>query len=94
MAVSEERGRGFEELLIKLESNDSQNNDKRTRQRYLKLNHFPVRATNYVNLNQEVYPGFSQLYSRRFGATHPSLLTNFQRITIQLSVRKVQQTKI
>lgn len=24
MAVSEERGRGFEELLLKLESNDSQ----------------------------------------------------------------------
>ena len=59
-----------------------------------KLNHFPVRATNYVNLNKEIYPGFSQLYSRRFVATHPSLFTNFQRITTQLSVRKVQQTKI
>ena len=34
MAVSEERGRGFEELLLKLESNDSQNNDNRTRQRF------------------------------------------------------------
>lgn len=90
MAVSEERGRGFEELLLKLESNDSQNNDNRTRQRYLKLNHFPVRATNNVNLNQEVYPGFSQLYSRRFVATQPSLFTNFQRITTQLSGRKVQ----
>ena len=94
MAVSEERGRGFEELLLKLESNDSQNNDNRTRQRYLKLNHFPVRATNNVNLNQEVYPGFSQLYSIRSVATHPSLFTNFQRITTQLSGRKVQQTKI
>ena len=51
MAVSEERGRGFEELLLKLEGNDSQNNDNWTRQRYLKLNHFPVRATNNVNLN-------------------------------------------
>ena len=40
MAVSEERGRVFEELLLKLEGNDSQNNDN-----------FPVRATNNVNLN-------------------------------------------
>ena len=38
MTVSEERGRGFEELLLQLESNDSQNNNNRTKQRYLKLN--------------------------------------------------------
>ena len=56
MAVSEERGRGFEQLLLQLESNDSQNNNNRTRQRYLKLNHFPLRATIYVNLNTDL-PG-------------------------------------
>ena len=54
MAVSEERGRGFEQLLLQLESNDSQNNNNRTRQRYLELNHFPLRATIYVNLNTDL----------------------------------------
>ena len=37
MAVSEEIGRGFEELLFQLESNDSQNNSIRTIQRGLEL---------------------------------------------------------
>ena len=54
MAVSEERGRGFEQLLLQLESNDSQNNNNRTRQRYLELNHFPLKATIYVNLNTDL----------------------------------------
>lgn len=27
--------------------------------RYLKLNHFPVRATIQMNLNREIYPDFS-----------------------------------
>ena len=55
MTVSEERGRGFEELLLQLESNDSQNNNNRTKQRYLKLNHFPLRATIYGNLNRDYH---------------------------------------